>query len=166
MKVAIVYKSLTGNTELVAQAIREGLADEVVYFGGPQDVPKADLYFVGSWTDKGMCCEEIGEFLKTAENMKIAYFGTAGFGGSQAYYQGLFQRIKEILPPSSELKDYFFCQGKMPMRVRERYVSMLAAHPGDKKLEASVKNFDEASSHPNQEDLRRAELWAETCVDL
>ena len=57
MKIAIIYSSHTGNTECVASAIKEALKDqEVVYFG---KIPKnlsdihADLYFIGSWTDKG-----------------------------------------------------------------------------------------------------------------
>lgn len=36
------------------------------------------------------------------EHKKIAYFGTAGFGGSKEYYQVLFERIKSIVPPSNE----------------------------------------------------------------
>lgn len=160
MKAAIVYKSLTGNTELVAQAIREALGEEVTYCGEPQKAPDADFYFVGSWTDKGMCCKEIVEFLKTLENKKIAYFGTAGFGGSKEYYQALLERVKNVIPLSNKLCGSFYCQGKMPMSVRERYVSMMTEHPDDKKLEVSIQNFDAALSHPDAEDLKRAKVWA------
>lgn len=120
MKIAIVYKSLTGNTKSIAEAVRDSLTEEVVYFGEPQENIEADLYFVGSWTDKGMCCKEIAEFLKTLENKKIAYFGTAGFGGSKEYYDALAKRVKDIVPDSNEMTESFFCQGKMPMRVREQ----------------------------------------------
>ena len=43
----------------------------------------------------------------------------------------------------------------MPMAVKERYLSMLREHPEDKKLEASIQNFEEALSHPDREDLER-----------
>lgn len=164
MKTAIIYKSVTGNTKAIAEAVKSVLAEEVVYFGEPKENIEADLYVVGSWTDKGMCCKEIAEFLKTLEDKKIAYFGTAGFGGSKEYYDALFERVKAIVPESNELTESFYCQGKMPMRVRERYVSMMTEHPEDQQLKVSVKNFDEALSHPNQEDFDAVKEWVRKIV--
>ena len=61
-KIAIIYKSLTGNTRQVAEAIRDALGgEEIVYFGEPKPDIVADLYFVGSWTDKGSCDGTVGE---------------------------------------------------------------------------------------------------------
>lgn len=160
MNIAIIYKSVSGNTELIAEAIGKALKDDVVYIGEPKEGINADLCFVGSWTDKGTCCAEISDYLKTLENKRIAYFGTAGFGGSEEYYHSLFERIKSICPASNEMKDYFFCQGKMPMSVRNRYVEMMKEHPDDKRLEVSIKNFDLALEHPNEADLKAAEAWA------
>lgn len=160
MKIAIVYKSLTGNTELLAKNIKEYLNDEdVVYFGKPNENVDADLYFVGSWTDKGNCDNDIAKFLSKLENKKIAYFGTAGFGGSLSYYETLFERVKSIIPDSNIVLDYFFCQGKMPMRTRERYVQMIKENPNDKKLEVSLKNFDEALNHPDSNDINNLNEW-------
>ena len=161
MKVAILYKSLTGNTKLVAEAIRDVVPEKnLVYFGTPEDGIEAELYLLGSWTDKGNCDGELAEFVKKLENKKIAFFGTAGFGGSQEYYDTLFSRVKECIPPSNEVLGSFYCQGKMPMSVRDRYVAMLREHPQDRKIEASVRNFDEALSHPDEEDREKAAKWA------
>lgn len=160
MKIAIVYKSLSGNTELIAEAIKSALKDDVTYIGEPKENINADFCFVGSWTDKGMCCKEIADYLKTLKNKRIFYFGTAGFGGSEEYYSTLFERVKDVCPASNELKEYFFCQGKMPMSVRNRYVSMMKEHPDDKDLEFNIKNFDLASEHPNEADLKAAQDWA------
>lgn len=165
MRIAIVYKSITGNTKLIADAIEKQLKDMVVYCGEPKEGIEADFYFVGSWTDKGTCCKEIAEFLGTLESRKIAYFGTAGFGDSKEYYQSLFERVKSMVSTSNEMKASFFCQGKMPMSVRERYVSMLREHPEDKKLEVSVKNFDEALKHPNESDVEDARKWVESVIE-
>ena len=82
MKIAIVYSSNTGNTKIIAEAIKEELSNEdIVYFGKPENNIEADIYIVGSWTDKGNCSSEIKEFLTKLNYKKIAYFGTAGFGG-------------------------------------------------------------------------------------
>ena len=83
MKIAIIYDSITGNTKKIAEEIKKEIDESnLVYFGEPEKEIEADLYIVGSWTDKGMCSKKITEFLKKKKNKKIAYFGTAGFGGS------------------------------------------------------------------------------------
>lgn len=160
MRIAVVYKSVSGNTKRLAEAVCEALKEDVVYIGEPGEGIEADFYFVGSWTDKGMCCPEISDFIRTLDNRKAAYFGTAGFGGSEEYYHSLFERVRKLCPDSCEMEEYFFCQGKMPMSVRSRYVSMLQEHPEDKKLEASIKNFDEALEHPDEADLEHVKEWA------
>ena len=161
MKIAVVYKSLTGNTKLVAEAIGEALKSEHdVCVCEPAECVEADLYFVGTWIDKGSSTKEIAEFLAKLDNKKIALFATAGFGGSQEYYDALAERIKAQIPESNEILGQFFCQGKMPMSVRDRYVAMLQANPEDKNMEVNVKNFDEALSHPDTTDLSNAVAWA------
>ena len=63
MKIAIVYKSITGNTEKIALTIKESLDDyDIVYFGGPKDNIETDLYIIGSWTNKGDCDLSIANF--------------------------------------------------------------------------------------------------------
>lgn len=166
MKIAIVYKSLTGNTKIIAEAIKEELKnEEVVYFGEPQDNIDADVYIVGSWTDKGMCVKEISGFLQCLNNKKVAYFGTAGFGGSAEYYKTLYDRVKENVNDSNEMLGYFFCQGKMPMSIRERYVKMMQEHPDDKKMQVSLENFDKALSHPDENDIKDVERWVSTLLE-
>lgn len=159
MKIAIVYKSLTGNTFMIAEKIEHYCGDRVVYFGEPQANIEADLFFVGSWTDKGSCCDEIKEFIKTLNHTTIAYFGTAGFGGSLDYYKAIEERIKSFVHPSNQWKDSFFCQGKMPYAIKDRYLALLQQHPDDHRLQVSLQNFDEALSHPNDDDFQRLQQW-------
>lgn len=161
MKLAIIYKSLTGNTKLIAESIEKGVKDvELVYIGEPREGIEADLYLVGTWIDKGSCTKEIGAFLEALEDKRLAVFATAGFGGSKEYYDTLFERIKAQIPASNQIMGQFFCQGKMPMSVRERYVSMMQANPEDKNLKVSIQNFDDALSHPDEKDLQAAVDWA------
>lgn len=167
MKIAIVYQSMTGNTLTLAQAIREALAgEEIVYFGKPGQVPEADLYLVGSWTDKGSCHQSVAEYLKSLEGKTLAYFGTAGFGGSDDYYALLFQRVSALIPQGTRVLGSYYCQGKMPQSVRQRYEKLLEDHPGDKQLEENLENFDRALSHPDKVDLKQAGNWAKQMVSL
>ena len=127
MRIAIIYSSKTGNTKMIAEWIKENLQKEdIVYFGNPtEELPNADIYIIGSWTDKGNATNDIVEALKKIKNKKIAYFGTAGFGGSEEYYKKLFERVKVNIDSSNEILGYFYCQGKMPMQVKERYEQMI-----------------------------------------
>ncbi|MDO5717224.1 MAG: flavodoxin family protein [Tissierellia bacterium] len=160
MKFAIVFDSNTGNTKMIAEAIKEELSEEdVLYFGKPGEVADADVYIVGSWTEKGMCTPKIGTFLESLRQKKIALFGTAGYGGSEDYYASLVERIKGHLDESNVFLGWFYCQGKMPMAVRSRYEKMMTEHPEDRKLQVSLDNFDAALSHPDGEDLVKAKKW-------
>ena len=106
------------------------------------------------------CVEE-----KTYENKKIAYFGTAGFGGSIEYYEKLYNRVKEIIDSSNTILGYFYCQGKMPMSIRDRYVKLITENPEDKNIQVSIENFDEALMHPNYEDIINVKKWIEGIIN-
>ena len=168
MDIAIIYSSITGNTKTVAEEIRNSLKDEnIVYFGKVAEViPKADIYFIGSWTNKGNASDEIIEFIKNIRNAKIAYFGTAGYGGNEEYYKTLFERIKTNIDSSNQILGCFYCQGKMPIQVRERYVRMITETPEDNNLKVSIKNFDEALTHPDESDLNNVKVWTQNMLKI
>ena len=153
MRYSIVYSTRTGNTKLLADTIREALpAEDCVYFGEPDAAAlAADRIYVGFWTDRGSCDANTEKFLKTLTDQQVFLFGSAGFGGSDAYYQKILERTRECLPEGVTEAGSFMCQGKMPMSVRERYVKMgKGPVPNVQNL---IENFDRALSHPDAEDL-------------
>lgn len=161
MKIAIVYDSHTGNTQQVANCIKEACSnEEIICFGTPEKIDEADLIFVGSWTDKGTCSQKIQTFINPLTHKKIAFFATAGFGGSTEYYDKLATRFDSLVDPSNNILGHFFCPGKMPSTIRDRYVKMIQENPEDKQLQVSIDNFDRASSHPDQQDLVNAKKYA------
>lgn len=161
MKIAIVFDSHTGNTKKVANVIKEAcINEEVVYFGEPQTFSDAYLIFIGSWTDKGNCSQKIQNFITTLSNEKIAFFATAGFGGSTEYYDKLAERFDNVVNTNNKILGHFFCPGKMPLSIRDRYVKMIQEHPEDKQLKVSIDNFDAALSHPDTNDLENAKKYA------
>ena len=159
MKYAIVYSSQTGNTEMLAQALKEKLSEEdCVYYGEPDKAAlKAERIYVGFWTDKGTCDKKTKDFLKGIKNKEVFLFGTAGFGQSQAYFDNILKGIKQSLDQSCTVAGGWMCQGKMPMSVRDRYQEMLDKHMPVANLKEMIQNFDEALRHPNQLDLRAFE---------
>ena len=150
MSYAIVYASRTGNTRLLAETIQAALpAEECLYCGAPD--PKAleaQRIYVGFWTDKGTCSQEVADFLEQVTDQQIFLFGTAGFGGAPAYFDQILDRVQAHLGERGTLVGRYMCQGKMPQAVRARYEAMEESP----RRTAMLENFDQALSHPNQAD--------------
>lgn len=167
MDILIIYESMTSNTKQIAEAIKDVLkSDHKVKCFNVADILEdelevnADLYFLGSWTNKGSCGNLMAEFAKTLKNQNLALFQTAGFGGSKDYYANLEKRFASNIDDSNNIIDSFYCQGKMQDRFKDHYVKMLKLHPDDKDLKVSIDNFDHAKIHPNRKDLINAKEFA------
>ena len=82
-------------------------------------------------------------------------FGTAGFGGSEEYFNKILKAVQKDLHSSNTVIGSFMCQGKMPQSVRERYMKMKENPEHPANLDALIKNFDCALSHPDSDDLEK-----------
>ena len=47
----------------------------------------------------------------------------------------------------------------MPIQIKERYIKMITENPNDKNLEVSIKNFEDALTHPDVNDLENIKKW-------
>ena len=96
---SILFCSLTGNTKKLADAIYETLPkDKCDYFGtNDSQVPQSDVCYIGFWTDKGNADQKKLELLSKLKNKKIFLFGTAGFGGSDAYFEKILGQVKQSI---------------------------------------------------------------------
>lgn len=157
MSNAVVYSSCTGNTKLLAETVQCSLgAQPCLYFGAPDEKAlRAKRIYVGFWTDKGTCSEEMQEFLRQLTSQEVFLFGTAGFGGSPEYYDQILWHVRELLPETVRVIGTFMCQGKMPGSIREHYVQMAQAPNPRPNLDLLISNFDRAQSHPDEQDLEQ-----------
>lgn len=167
MKYAVVYDSITGNTEMLAKEIKhcleQGGLDKMkcVYFGSCEgerfleQVEMADRIFAGFWTDKGDCSARMTAFFERIHEREIFLFGTAGFGGSPAYFRQIEERVGKHISPDNTIIGTYMCQGKMPLSVRNRYEALLEKNPEDEKMEDMIRNFDQALVHPDQKDMEK-----------
>lgn len=164
MRCAIVYSSQTGNTALLAQRLKAMLSiSDLVYYGAPDGTGAvADVIWVGFWTDKGSSDELVSAFLRTLQDKKVFLFGTAGFGGSEAYFAQILSRVQENLNPSNTVVGSYMCQGKMPASVRQRYEALQVQQP--EQMRQLIENFDAARSHPNQAELDGLESAAAKAI--
>lgn len=76
---SILFSSSTGNTKLLAEAIREALPAECCdCFGAcSANEPESNTVYVGFWTNKGIADDNALQLLKVLRNKKIFLFGTA-----------------------------------------------------------------------------------------
>ena len=155
MSYAIVYSSRTGNTALLAQALKEALPQgNCLYCGAPDaKALTAQTIYVGFWTDKGTCDAAAAQFLQSLTHHQVFLFGTAGFGGNDAYFAQILDRVQTLLPQGTECIGSYMCQGKMPMTVRQQYEKMLQQPNHAPNLEMLIENFDKALAHPDAADL-------------
>ena len=157
MSYAIVFSSRTGNTGLLAQTLREQLPQaDCSYFGAPDAAAlAADTLYVGFWTDKGKADADTLQLLQQLRGKRVFLFGTAGFGGSAAYFEKILAATRQALGESNTVIGSFMCQGKMPVSVRQRYEAMKAQPSHAPNLDALIENFDKALSHPDAADLEQ-----------
>lgn len=155
-RIAIVCESLTGNTAMLAEALRAHLQGFNAVMTAPTkaDPDSFDILFIGSWTDKGDCAAATANFLAKLHKKNVFLFGTCGFGGSDAYYDTVYRRFADHLDPDNKIIGHFVCQGKMPESVLHRYEAMKAANPETTRWDDSINNFKNALNNPNGDDMQ------------
>lgn len=161
MNTRVLYVSSTGNTAKIAQELFRALPasnkdiDRLEHAMGKYD---SDCYFLGFWVNRGSANVEVLDFMSGLHRKKVAFFGTCGTG-DPAYFTQIEHQMLAFLPEDNEFFGSFFCQGKMPMQVRQKYEQMLK---GDYRQTAEkfIQNFDRALFHPSSEDTLRAAEFA------
>ena len=154
---SIIFSSMTGNTRKLADKIHEILPKESCDYFGTADAQgiESELLYIGFWTDKGNADAATLALLAKLRGKKIFLFGTAGFGGSEAYFQAILDKTKAFIDDSNTVIGTFMCQGKMPHSVRERYVKMKEQPDHMPNIDTMIENFDKALSHPDANDLEK-----------
>lgn len=154
-RIAIVCESLTGNTAMLAEALRSHLQVENLHVQTPAqaDPDSSDIFFIGSWTDKGDCAPATAALLETLRQKDVFLFGTCGFGGSEAYFDTVYRRFADHISPDNQIIGHYICQGKMPESVLSRFAAMKAANPESSRWDESIENYNNGLHHPNGKDL-------------
>ena len=157
---SIIYSSKTGNTKKLAEAIYNTLPqNKCDYYGTVDKIDDvlSNVIYIGFWTEKGNADHLTIDFLNKLKNKKIFLFGTAGYGESEKYFEGIINNVKKNIDSSNTIIGTFMCQGKMPLSVRERYEKMREQNNISLNIDKLIANFDKALSHPNKEDLKTLE---------
>lgn len=158
LKTQVLYVSGTGNTEKVAEAIYQaipGFSKDIKKLDSCFEKYAANTYFVGFWANRGSASVEVLDFLSSLHGKSVALFATCGMGEDPEYYKKIEKNVTAFLPEDNYYLGSFFCHGKMPIKVRQRYEHMAARNP-DSRVFQMLRNFDEALLHPDRKDLENA----------
>lgn len=158
MMCAIVVDSKTGNTRKLAEALGRALGSEVAAVGSDEAreaTASADAVLFGFWCDKGDCSPVAAEGLACLAGKRVFLFGTAGFGGSQEYFERVLANVKKHLPATAEVIGSMMCQGKIDPAGRGRWEAAAAANPDDARAKMMLKTYSVAEKHPTEQDICR-----------
>lgn len=164
----VLYQSDTGNTKKLATSIFSalpGMSKDLQNIDDVSVLPDAGTYFIGFCVHRGTCSLKVGTLLSSISQKNVALFGTCGSSNQDHYYQNIENSARIWLEDDNHYLGGFFCQGKMPQMVRQKYESMLT---GDEKhdyhLKMQLLNFDEAMIHPTKSDLEHAVQFVQNCL--
>ncbi len=161
------YFSKTGNTEKIARSIKEGLSDEDVELRSinevePSSLNNYDLVFLGSGIYASRVNKALVELVSAAPELpkNFVFFSTHA---SLVGYQDGFKAVKRKIKDASNIIAEFDCCGDNIGLSEATLNSMLEKLPPEKREEAE-KHQQWLKGRPNEEDLKRAQEFAQAIV--
>ncbi|TVR56231.1 MAG: flavodoxin [Spirochaetaceae bacterium] len=159
MKTLIVFSSKTGNTEKVARAVHEAIPTAELYpVESAPTVGAYDLVFFGFWVNRGTADESARAYVAGMPEKPVALFATLGAYPDSDHARTSLDNAAALIP-SCRIAGRFICHGAVDPALQER----LRAFPADHSHavdEARLKRWADASTHPDEADLRNAREWA------
>lgn len=158
---------MTGNTEKVANAIKEALSGEDVTLVKAENVDPSslkayDLAFIGSGTYAGTTGKSVKTLLKDVEELpaNIALFYTHASENPGLHGMTLKKVKKMLSKKGCTACAEFDCRGEpKDAGAAQRQKMMLESLPPEKRKELEEAN-KRLKGHPNAEDLENAKSFA------
>ena len=162
MRSAVIYFSVSGNTEKVARAIAEALPGQVVLaeLGAAPSLEGCDLAFVGMPIHQFGAPAPVREFLQTAcQERPVALFVTHAAGEDMPEVASWLDACREAAA-GSEIVGLFNCQGQVPPETRQSWIDT-----GVPMLVQFGQMAGMADGQPDEAALRRAAGFARETAD-
>ena len=168
LKILITYYSNTGNTQKVAESIKDGLSEENIQLISIKDLDPSvlnsyDLVFLGSGVYASRVHKSVLDLIKKAPKLppRIVYFCTHA---SLKFYQKPFDKITKLLEKQDcSILGSFDCVGENLGMPKEKQIEMLNRLPLEQRKKAEVER-KKTIGHPNSEDLQNATKFAQSII--
>ncbi len=169
LKILITFFSNTGNTEKVANSMKDGLTEHdvdmiLVKEVDPKTLKSYDIVFLGSGVYASRIDKSLLTMIKKAVPdlpAKLVYFCTHM---SLKLYQEPFKRITNIIKEHDcQIIGKFDCVGENLGIPLDTQLGMLEKLPEDQR-EKAIKDMDKIKGRPNEMDLENAKNFTISLV--
>ena len=164
MKKLVIFSTLTGNTEKIANAIFSVIEGEKkllnVEDSDKINIEDYDKIIVGYWVDKGDADEKMKVFMSKIRNKTVSSFGTLGSKSDSEYAKKCMTIVRKFLESNgNKVEKEFICQGAISPQLIEKFRKMtkegiLTGHHA--VTPETEKRWAEAAKHPNETDIENA----------
>lgn len=160
-KWAVIYSSITGNTEKVAKAVAASLenADCFTAASAPEDLSPYEGIALGYWLWRGGPDKEMQELMGRLENRRVFLFATHAAQNGSEHAVTALARGAAALGRGCTILTTFDCQGELAPHLVEKRRRMPAADP-----HANAGGWKTAFGHPDEGDLIRAKAAADNAM--
>lgn len=157
MKTLIAYSSKTGNTKKVAQAISQVVQGDLIDIRDNPNIDDYDTIIVGYWARRGRADDLADEFMQRIHGKNVGVFATVGAYPESPAGQKVIRYGVDCLEKNGNcVKAFFHCHGKIDPALAERAKKRPADDP-HAWTEKKEKRHKDASSHPDEFDLKKAQ---------
>jgi len=168
LKILITYFSNTGNTERVAQSIKEGLEGQEIELKPVKDIDPLclkdyDLIFLGSGIYASRVNKSLSDLIIAAQVLPQNFVFFCTHASVKGYQDG-FKLVKRALKKSSSnILGEFDCMGDNIGIPEATIKSMLEKLPPDKRKEAE-EHQKRLKGRPNEDDLENAKKFSKSII--
>ena len=163
MKKLIVFSTLTGNTEKIANAIFSEIKGDKEIFNVKEtqniDVNDYDKIIIGYWVDRGDADEVSKIFMSKIKNKTIGTFGTLGSDPFSEHARSCVEKVRRFLENNgNKVEREFICRGAISPKIIEKFRKMtkegVAGHHSASP--ENEKRWAEAEKHPDKNDIENS----------
>lgn len=163
MKILILYSSVTGNTEYLAQSLKSSEHKLTILPIYPFPVNlDYDIIFLGFWVYRGAPDPRIIRVMQELKGKKIALFGTLSAYPHSEHAKKVLERARNYLKENTILGS-FLCLGKLEKkRYQQKLTNPSLKHPMTTERKARLS---EGQKHPNDEDCKNFQAFFDTIIN-
>lgn len=142
MKVAVIYNSLTGNTEKLAKGVFENIPEryEKALFELKEDfnIDDYDTVVAAFWVDRSAPNAGMKEFISELRNKKVFLLGTMGFFPDSYHGRDCIDNSLKLIDDSCEVIGYFVCNGKINLELLKKIGQMKTKNVSEEAFKAHM----------------------------
>ena len=158
MKVQIIYSSLSGRTQKVAEGIFNGIKAEEKSIHNLKDgepILDGDVIIMGYWVDAGNPNEEMRGFMPKVKDKAVGVFCTLGYYADSAHAQKSLYKGLELVKDNNTIIGSYICNGALSDRIMEssrkrgfnqaneyRW-AIMKNHPTEAEIDLAAERFNE-----------------------